>query len=91
VNQFLALLPVLLNTLATAGSALNPHVNSVLGAMATLIEQGEEAFPKFQALTDHVVTAFKGDEPPTAEAVNTLTDHIAASAPGAPAVVPPAA
>jgi hypothetical protein len=101
MTAFLSLLPTLLQMLSsllatptTAGgpALLSPHVSGILGAVSTLIQQGEDAFPKFEALTQHVVTLVKGGTDPTPEQVSTLQAHIAAAHdPGAPIPVVPTA
>ncbi len=79
MQAFLALLPILLRTLAAAGTGLSPHLSNILGAVSSLVEQGEAAFPKFEALTNHVVDVVKGGSSPTPEQVDTLNAHIAAA------------
>jgi hypothetical protein len=81
MNAFLSLLPTLLQALAsTAGNILSPHISGILTTVSALVQQGEDAFPKFEALTNHVLTLAKGGTDPTTAQVSTLNAHLTAAA-----------
>jgi hypothetical protein len=80
----LELVATLLSTIgnASAGSTfLSPHVDSILGATAALVRQGEAALPLLATLTGHVsdmVATATVNGAPTPEQVATLQQHLSA-------------
>lgn len=72
MNAVITLAATLLRTLATIpANSVNrtvfplPHIESVLNAVASVLEVGDSALPQLQALHDHIVSLLAAHQDPT--------------------------